>query len=106
MSNHIVTGQPTLLRKRCSTCRFWGEPHLAIQRQLSGPDVFDVDTGLRKCTGVPFYGEDNRGMPAYAAALAVVRDGEGYLGELLTRADFGCVLHESCAMSPAESGDV
>ena len=53
------------------------------------------DTGLRKCNAVPFYGPEDRGLPENPAALAYAHDGEGYLGELLTRAGFGCVLHES-----------
>lgn len=71
--------------RNCSTCRHWGAPH-----STNGVP----DAGLRKCAAVPFYGEEHNGPPENPAALAYARDGEGYLGELLTRAGFGCVLHE------------
>lgn len=89
------SGKREVSSPTCATCRFWGEPVLAIRRNVPGVgDVHGMDTGLRNCEAVPFYGEDSAGMPANETTLATVRDGEGHRGELLTRAAFGCAMWE------------
>lgn len=73
----------------CDTCKHWGD-------KVEPPeDVVDTDwterastRELRRCNAVPFYYD-----PEAKAVAACVRDGSGYRASLLTRAEFGCVLH-------------
>ena len=96
---------------RCDACKHWKDT-----------DEWDVQAGgLRKCEralpkwkiedAIPeairsgkygFEGDDDPETAAYkaaaegvfAAARVAVNDGSQYCAELLTRPDFGCVLHE------------
>jgi hypothetical protein len=88
---------------RCHSCRHWQtdlEDRWAFDGtgyEWSNGVALDLEEykpldpqpiAMRTCKGVPFY------IEAPQDAIAVVKDGSGYSGRLVTRADFGCVLHE------------
>jgi hypothetical protein len=88
---------------RCHSCRHWQtdlEDRWAFDGtgyEWSNGVALSMDTwepldpqpiAMRTCKGVQFY------IEAPQDAIAVVKDGSGYSGRLVTRADFGCVLHE------------
>lgn len=51
----------------------------------------EEDNDFGTCKRVMF-ADDHPSAEAYALEIALVIDGSGYRGELLTKADFGCVL--------------
>lgn len=98
--------------QRCETCKHW-----------LNTDAWDVKSaGLKRCNAVrpkwkveddipeevsregkwSYEGDEGplalawqaATLKAFSAARAVVNDGSQYIAELLTRPDFGCVLHE------------
>jgi len=74
----------------CATCKHWGKaPETSTGVCLDEDYEREAFTEMRKCAGVPFI----HGAPF--DSKAVVRDGSGYSGQLLTLASFGCVLHSS-----------
>lgn len=71
----------------CATCKHWGKAPVSTGVYLDEMYEREAFTEMRRCAGVPFIHE------AKFDSMAVVRDGSGYSGSLLTRPDFGCVLY-------------
>lgn len=77
-------------RATCETCRWWD----AEWRYQS--------TEVRRCTRIPEYWDATRWtddeyetrITCNADDLAFAQDGSDYRAMLLTRAQFGCVLHQ------------
>lgn len=91
--------------KQCATCAHWTgdvedrweyespegviwQDGIAYEYETFKPLDPQPPIPMRTCKGVPFFLRDDA-----RAALAVVKDGSGYSGRLVTRPDFGCVLH-------------
>ena len=79
--------------KRCDTCQHW-------QRNEHGTGS---DFALGRCKAAPMFWDatawDEEGnrvlIQKYADTKAFVQDGSDYSAELLTKPDFGCVMHVS-----------
>lgn len=80
---------------RCSTCQFWRPP----------TDGTGSDFGLGRCKAAPMFWDatdwdeecNRRLLPEYAETKAFVQDGSDYRAVLLTKPDFGCVMHKQGA---------
>lgn len=69
---------------RCATCKHW--------QKDDGWDQTDLAVGgtARICELA-----QSRGAKYHDKTRAVAMDGEGYLADLITWPDFGCVQHEA-----------
>ena len=79
--------------KTCQTCKFWQQ-----SESEQGSEF-----GLGRCKAVPMFwdstewdeGFNRRVTAAFAETKAFVQDGSDYFAKLLTKPDFGCVMHVS-----------
>ena len=79
--------------ERCETCQHWQRS----ERETGS------EFGLGLCEAAPMFwdaidwdDECNRVLiKKYAGTKAFVQDGSGYSARLLTKPDFGCVMHVS-----------
>lgn len=86
---------PPIARK-CATCKHWHGEQNADE--------------TRTCAAVPMlwdateWSEDGRRVtsPKFANTLAFVTDGSDYFAALLTKPDFGCVMHEPAPQTEAK----
>lgn len=70
--------------KKCKTCKYWETerqnlPNTGACRRIPGPDDLD----RKRSNSEDIHDE-----------LAIVEDGSGYYAALITKGDFGCILHE------------
>jgi hypothetical protein len=94
----------------CETCQFW-EPEEYEDRSTytdDDPAPLSKRLRLRRCSRVIQWWDatqwDKDGQrvatPEAAEVLAFVNDGSSYRADLLTRPDFGCVMHQPQAATP------
>ena len=96
--------------KRCGSCKHWTEydgyrdpvqVHYDLERNYETFKVINEEVNRgdrwRKCRGVEENPERTMvdGKLVEPIPLAVTRDGSDYLADLLTQAEFGCVLWEA-----------
>lgn len=96
---------------RCGTCKHWQKPRddwYGADLRAEGyddSDAYDHEATIalnrlyRTCQRIEMpdtYGEK---FTPETAPLAYTMDGSQYRADLLTRAEFGCVLWESCSNS-------
>jgi hypothetical protein len=72
----VPTDANNVLAGRCSTCKHWVDNYYVLQEYSDRHKMCNVAT------------EDDSG-----SFMDAICSGEGIGGELITRDDFGCVLH-------------
>lgn len=91
----------------CSTCKHWNSDRTDFRSAVSTWALRDLPPGHKlqmEIDGDRLYGlcqavqlgpwEPEQGQTLADAPLAIAVDGSEYRADLLTRAEFGCVLHE------------
>lgn len=86
--------------RRCETCEHWGDPSATAEFRACQAVAFDESRQVDDPG--PYSSEVRAGWePSPEAAAfrrghrAIVQDSIGYAAVLVTRRDFGCVLHEA-----------
>ena len=83
--------------QHCETCKFWQASehetgsNFGLGRCKAAPMFWDATTWDEECNRVM--------LPEYADTKAFVQDGSDYIAKLLTKPDFGCVMHVSANTS-------
>lgn len=76
---------------RCATCKHWERD-----------EPYSRELGVKRCMRVPEWWEatewneegDRVWKPEMESTFAFANDGSSYAATFLTRAEFGCVMHE------------
>ena len=85
------------MAEKCETCKYWGSTY-----ERNNGEIKLSDTRVKPCARVKMFWNETEwrkdGVDGLSfkdpSDLAFAQDGSDYRAELLTRPEFGCVMHE------------